>query len=140
MNNVNLSGRTTAEPSLKYSQAGKAVCSFTLAVKRNYKNAQGEYESDFINCVAFGKTGELIANYVGKGVILPVSGRLQVRTYEKDGQKHWVTEVILNEFDFPEKRNNESSYGREVNVSHPEQFFTSNEERGFPPSDDSIPF
>lgn len=104
MNKVFLVGRTTAEPVLKYSQSGKAVCSFTLAVKRNYKNAEGQYESDFINCVAWGKTGELIAEYVGKGQILPVAGRLQVRTYEKDGQKHWVTEVIVEEFDFPEKR------------------------------------
>lgn len=102
MNKAILSGRTTAEPSLKYSQSGKAVCSFTLAVKRAYKNVQGEYETDFINCIAFGKTGELIANYVGKGQILPVVGNLQVRTYEKDGQKHWLAEVIVEEFDFPE--------------------------------------
>lgn len=121
MNKVFLVGRTTAEPALKYSQTGKAVCSFTLAVKRSYKNAQGEYETDFINCVAFGKTGELITNYVGKGQIFPVSGKLQVRTYEKDGQKHWVSEVIVEEFDFPEKKGNSSeiptsSYGHEVSL------------------------
>ena len=117
MNKTILSGRTTAEPTLKYSAAGKAVCSFTLAVKRNFKNAAGEYDSDFINCVAFGKTGELIANYVGKGVVLPVSGRIQVSNYEKDGVKHWKTDVIVDEFDFPEKKqSNDNSLGQEVPI------------------------
>lgn len=119
MNNVCISGRTVKEPELRYGQSGKAVCSLTIAVKRNYKNAQGEYESDFINCVAFGKTGELIANHVGKGQIIPVSGRLRVRTYEKDNIKHWVTEVIVNDFDWPEKRqqDNNNSIGHEVSLS-----------------------
>jgi len=122
MNCINLSGRATAEPTLKFSQGGKAICSFTLAVKRSFKNAEGNYESDFINCVAFGKTGELISEYIGKGQLFPISGRLQIRTYEKDRVKHWMTEVIVNEFDFPEKKkeqqdNNsstESPLGREV--------------------------
>jgi single-strand DNA-binding protein len=118
MTKVILSGRTVAEPSLRFTPSGKATASFTLAVKRSFKNAQGEYESDFINCVAWGKQAEIIAEYVKKGQIIPISGRLQVRTYEKDSQKHWVSEVIVEEFDFPEKRSNSenpnNSYGTEV--------------------------
>ncbi|MDP4158405.1 MAG: single-stranded DNA-binding protein [Bacillota bacterium] len=121
MNKIVLSGRTTAEPSLRYTTSGKAVCSFTLAVKRSYKNTQGEYESDFINCQSWGKQGELIAEYVKKGQVFTISGRLQVRTYDKDGVKHWASEVVVEDFDFPQKSGNSSgsltsSLGHEVNL------------------------
>lgn len=128
INKVILSGRTTKEPSLKYLPSGKAVCSFTLAVRRDFKNQAGEYESDFLNCFAYGKTGELIAEYVKKGALFPIWGRVQIRNYEKDGVKHWVTEIIVEGFDFPPKNENSryspegeqhpptSSFGHEVNL------------------------
>lgn len=126
MNKCQFSGRATKEPELKYLHGdGKAVCSFTLAIRRDFKNKNGEYESDFLNCIAYGKTGELIADYVKKGSLFPIWGRVQVRNYEKDGVKHYITEIIVEGFDFPPKDNGQapasnssssSSYGREVNL------------------------
>jgi single-strand DNA-binding protein len=126
MNKVILSGRTTADPELRYLPGnGTAICSFALAVKRNRKNAQGEYESDFINCQAWAKSGELIAEYVKKGQVLTISGRLQIRKYDKDGVNHWISEIVVEDFDFPQKQHNENnsaeqphvrSFGHEVNL------------------------
>lgn len=121
MNKIILSGRTTSDPSLKFLGTGTAICNLTLAVRRSRKNAQGEYESDFINCQAWAKTGEIIADYVKKGQLLTVSGRLQIRKYEKDGVNHWASEVVIEDFDFPQKDKgqseaNQSPFGREVNL------------------------
>ena len=123
MNKCQFSGRTTKEPELKFLPSGKAACNFTLAVRRDFKNQSGEYESDFLNCVAYGKTGELIADYVKKGAWFTVWGRVQIRKYEKDGVNHYFTEIILEGFDFPPKNSNSSentnsssSLGHEVNL------------------------
>lgn len=95
LNRVVLIGRLTKDPELRYSPSGVAVTSFTLAVERNYKNAQGEKETDFIPCVVFRQLAELCANYLAKGKLAALEGRIQVRTYEgQDGQKRWVTEVV----------------------------------------------
>jgi single-strand DNA-binding protein len=118
INKVILSGRTTKEPELKYLPSGTAVCDFTLAVRRDFKNKAGEYESDFFNCSAFGKTGELIAEYVKKGALFPVCGRIHIRTYnDNDGVKHWITEIIVESFDFPPK--NENSHYAPADNEHP---------------------
>ncbi len=134
MNKCLFSGRTTAEPELKYLPNGTAACSFTLAVRRDFKDkSSGEYESDFFNCIAYGKTGELIGEYVKKGNLFPVWGRVQNRSYEKDGIKRYITEIIVEGFDFPPKNENSrfvptaqtpsgQPYGHEVSL------------------DDSIPF
>jgi len=126
MNKVILSGRSTAEPEIKTLPSGKMVCNFTLAVRRDFKNQSGEYESDFFNCVAYGKTGELIADYVKKGSLFPIWGRVQIRNYtDKEGQKRYVTEVIVEGFDFPPRQqdsgqaqqgngNTTRSFGHEV--------------------------
>lgn len=99
MNSVVIIGRLTKDPTIK--QAGDAtVASFTLAVDRNYKSADGKKEADFIPVVAWRKTAELIGKYCNKGTQVCVSGRLQTRTYEKDGQKNWVMEVICGEIQF----------------------------------------
>jgi single-strand DNA-binding protein len=125
MNKCQFSGRTTKEPELKYLPGnGTAVCSFTIAVRRDFKNKNNEYESDFLNCVAYGKTGELIAEYVKKGALFPIWGRVQIRKYEKDGVNHYMTEIIVEGFDFPPKNENSrftpednaSSIGREVDL------------------------
>lgn len=132
MNKCQFSGRTTAEPELKFLPGdGKAVCNFTLAVRRDYKNKAGEYESDFLNCVAYGKTGELIAEYIKKGALFPIWGKVQIRTYnDKDGKKCWMTEIIVEGFDFPPKNENshyvpdnkpKGSFGKEVNLSDDEK-------------------
>jgi single-strand DNA-binding protein len=102
LNKVILIGRLTADPSLRYTPNGVAVTQFTLAVDRQFSK---EKETDFINCVAWGKTAENCANYIGKGSLVAVDGRIQVRTYEaKDGGKRWVTEVIAEQVRFLDRR------------------------------------
>lgn len=106
LNNVNLIGRLTKDPELKYTQNGKAVTTFTLAVNRGYTNAQGEREADFIPIVAWGKIAENCATYLGKGSLVAVEGRIQVRTYEaKDGGRRWVTEIVSAAVHFLDGKN-----------------------------------
>jgi len=96
LNKVVLIGRLTKDPELRHTPNGNATCSFTLACDRQFKNAQGEKETDFLNVSVplFKKElAELCANYLSKGKMAAVDGSIRVRTYEKDGQKHWITEV-----------------------------------------------
>ncbi|WP_407306101.1 single-stranded DNA-binding protein [Desulfosporosinus sp. SB140] len=95
LNRVVLIGRLTKDPELRYTPTGVAVTNFTLAIDRNYKNAQGERETDFIPCVVYRQLAEFTANYLAKGKMAALDGRIQVRSYTaQDGQKRWVTEVI----------------------------------------------
>ena len=108
MNNVTLIGRLTKDPELKYSQSGKAFCKFTLAVTRDYNRE----EADFINCVAWEKKAENIAEYLRKGSKLAIQGRISVRSYEHNGETKWNTEIIVDKNDFLDSRksgNNEYS-------------------------------
>lgn len=100
MNKVCLTGRTTKDIELKYNQNNIAITGFTLAVTRKFKNQNGEYESDFINCIAYKSTAELLNKYVKKGDLLGIEGRIQTRNYEKDGKRVYVTEVIVDSIDF----------------------------------------
>lgn len=105
MNHVTLMGRLTSDPNVKYTQAGKTITTFTLAVDRPFPGPQGQKETDFINIVMWGKNAELVGNSCGKGHRLLVEGRLQIRSFEgKDGTKKWVTEVIALGFDFIERK------------------------------------
>jgi single-strand DNA-binding protein len=91
------------DPDLRYSPSGTAVANFTLAVDRAFKNEDGEKEADFIPVVVFKKQAENCANYLKKGRLVAIEGRIQVRTYEdKDGNKRWVTEVIAHNVRFLE--------------------------------------
>jgi single-strand DNA-binding protein len=103
-NKVILMGNLTADPELRTTTTGQNVASFTIAVSRNWNNAQGERqeETSFINCTAWGKTGETIAKYVSKGRQLLVSGRLQQRTWQdKDtGKNRSAIDVVVEEFSF----------------------------------------
>ena len=104
-NLVILTGRLTKDPELKYSASGMAYCKFTLAVNRIKKDDP----ADFIFCSAFGKTAELIAEYVKKGNNLGVQGRLQQDTYEKDGEKISKTGVTVDKIEFLESNKTEST-------------------------------
>ncbi|MBC2721823.1 single-stranded DNA-binding protein [Desulfosporosinus sp.] len=123
LNRVVLIGRLTKDPELRYTPNGVAVCNFTLAVDRNYKNAQGERETDFINCVVYRQLAELSANYLAKGKLAAVDGRIQVRSYTaQDDQKRWVTEVIAENVRFLSPKDSgstggASSFGHEVNIA-----------------------
>lgn len=97
LNKTILIGRLTWDPELKETQSGTSVCNFSIAVNRRYKNAEGGYDADFINCVAWRQTGEFVSRYFSKGRMIAVVGSLQTRNYEKDGQRHYVTEVQVDE-------------------------------------------
>lgn len=129
LNRILLIGRLTKDPELRYTPNGVAVASFTLAVDRSRKNAQGEKETDFIPIIVWQKQAENCANYIGKGSLVAVDGRLQVRTYDgKDGQRRWVTEVVAETVRFLDKRESSGTSG--VNSFGNEVEFT----------DDDIPF
>lgn len=98
INKAIIIGRSTKDAELRYTQTGKQVATFTLAVDRDYKNAQGEREADFIPCVVWGKLAEIAGKYVTKGKQVAVAGRIQVRNYEdNNGQRRYVTEIIVSD-------------------------------------------
>ncbi len=103
MNKVILIGRLVADPEIRYTQSGKAVASYRLAVDRPFKQ-DGQQEADFINCVAWGKTGEFAGNYLRKGTKIAVEGRIQTGSYEKDGVKHYTTDIVVDLHEFCESR------------------------------------
>lgn len=102
LNTVSLQGRMVRDPELRRTNSGKAVTSFTLACDRDFKNQQtGEKEVDFLDCVAWGGTGETVAKYFSKGQLAAVSGRLQIRQYtDKNGQKRRMAEILVNSIYF----------------------------------------
>ena len=104
MNKVILIGRNCKPIELKTTTNGKSVASFTLAVNRDYRNADGNYDADFINCVAYGQQAETISKYVSKGDKFGVTGKLNTRTYEKNGSKVYITEIIVDGFEFLESK------------------------------------
>lgn len=106
MNKVILVGRLTRDPDVRYTGEGNsmAVARYTLAVDRRFKR-EGEPTADFINCVAFGKSAEFVDKYLHKGTKMVVSGRLQTSSYtNKDGQKVYTTDVIIEEQEFAESK------------------------------------
>ena len=111
MNKAILIGRLTKEAELKQLSNGFSVATFTVAITRPYTNQEGEKESDFINCVSYGKQAENIAKYVGRGNLIGVDGRIQTRSYSaQDGTKRYVTEVICNNVVFLETKPKEKAY------------------------------
>lgn len=106
MNTIILTGRLTRDPELKFGQSGKAYSRFSLAVDRAFSKD----EVDFINCVAFGKTAELIGEYLRKGKKAGVTGRLQMNRYEFNGEKRTSYDVIVDTVEFLEPKNASGSY------------------------------
>ena len=101
MNKIILIGRLTKDVDLRFTESGKAVANFTLAVDRPFKNQQGEKEADFIRIVVWGKQAENCANHIGKGRLVAVDGRLQIRSYEgQDGDRKYITEVVAETVKF----------------------------------------
>ena len=122
MNKVFIIGNLIRDVELKATTTGVEVCGFTLGVRRNYQNANGEYESDFINCVAYKKTAELISRYTKKGDKLAVEGRINTRNYEKDGHKVYVTEIIVESIQFltPKQKQETPKQEEKINNGLPE--------------------
>lgn len=105
MNRVILVGRLTKDPELRYTPSGVAVATFTLAVNRTFTNQQGEREADFINCVIWRRPAENVANFLKKGSLAGVDGKLQTRSYDgQDGKRVYVTEVVAENVQFLEPR------------------------------------
>lgn len=162
MNKVILMGRLTRSPEVRYSQGAEpvAVARYTLAVNRRFKrkdepgctakkDAGGEADfakqsaerADFIPCVAFGKSGEFAEKYFRKGQLVAVTGRLQVRSWDKDGEKRWTTEVVIEEQYFAESKK-DSGEGKPAAQSKPaaqtgKQMGLA-EQKGFYPIDESV--
>ena len=142
MNKVQLVGRLTRDPELRTTGNGVSVCSFTVAVSRRFRNAQGEYEADFINCVAWRQSAELLAKYFTKGRMVGIVGSIQTRNYEKDGQRVYITEVSVEEVHFVESRN-ASGEGAQSAPSMTNSEPSFDMDSGFmamPSADDDLPF
>lgn len=142
MNRVVLVGRLTKDPELRYTPNGVPTATFTLAVNRSFSNAQGERESDFINIVVWRKPAENAANFLKKGSLCGVDGRIQTRNYEgQDGRKVYVTEVVAESVQFLEPKGNS-----EKQQTKPQQKKTGMEDDPFAGngqiniSDDDMPF
>ena len=128
MNKSILMGRITKDLELKTTQSGVSVLSFTIAVDRKYKDANGNKVTDFINIVAWRNTAEFIAKHFGKGRMILVVGELQVRQYESDGQKRYVTEVVTDEVHFTGEKKEEAPTSAMPDYGMPV------------PNDDDLPF
>lgn len=112
MNNVSLVGRLTKDPELRTTESGTAVCSFSLAVRRDFKNANGEYEADFINCTAWRATAEFIAKYFTKGQQMGVCGSIRTRKWDDNGTTRYATDITAERVEFvgkSGKSNNDTS-------------------------------
>lgn len=109
MNKVILIGRLTKDPEVRYSQGDNAMATarFSAAVNRRFKNTEGNYDADFINCVSFGKTAEFIEKYFHKGDMIALVGRIQTGSYtNKDGVKVYTTDVVVEEVEFAGSKSN----------------------------------
>mgnify|MGYP002581998951 CR=1 FL=1 len=111
INRVILVGRITKDPEIRYLQNGTATVSFTIACDRQYVAQNGERGADFINCVAWNKTADLMTQYLHKGSLIGLEGRIQTRSYDnQQGQRVYVTEVVAESVQFLEPKNAQSGY------------------------------
>ena len=136
MNKVILSGRIASEIELKATPSGVSVCSFRIAVSRRFKNADGNYDADFISCVAWRANADFINKYFSKGDPIELCGNIQTRTYEDNGKKMYVTEVIVDEVGFTQGKKEKSQKVQNIPSAPPcnDGFMP------IPPDDDSLPF
>ena len=104
MNRVELIGRLTRDPELRYSSNNNANCRFTLAVNRTFQSQNGEQGTDFISIVVFNKQAENVKKYVAKGSLVAVTGRIQTGSYEKDGRTIYTTDVVADNVQFLETK------------------------------------
>lgn len=137
MNRVIEIGRSTSDIELKTTTSGKSVVSFCIAVKRNFKNAEGNYDSDFFDCIAFNKLAETISKYIHKGDLFGVVGRLQARSYtDKQGNNRKVTEIMVEDIEFLSTKK-EKLDGEEFKAVYNDPFNNGFEEFS---DDDELPF
>ena len=133
MNKVFLIGRLTRDPELRYTGNNTAVATFSIAVNRNFANAQGEREADFFNIVVWRKQAENVKNYLTQGSQVAIDGRIQTRSYDdNNGQKRYVTEVVADNVEFLGSKNssNNSSNGSNNEEPTPYDFGDTKEPKG----------
>ncbi|MDQ0158829.1 single-strand DNA-binding protein [Alkalibacillus salilacus] len=149
LNRSVLVGRLTKDPDLRYTQSGTAVANFTLAVNRPFRNQDGEQEADFINCVIWRKPAENLANYMGKGSMVGVDGRIATRSYDnQEGKRIFITEVVAESVQFLESKQSNQNQGnnpqqqKQSTQSQQESSKQSLEEAGEPVDldDSDLPF
>lgn len=138
MNKIILTGRLVKDVELKRTQSGKEVVKSTIAVQRDYKNSQGEYETDFIYFTCFGNAARGIASYTKRGDKIAIEGRLQTSSYEKEGKKYCATEVMVDKVEFiqPINRKNENNEAMVEN----EKAISSLRQEEIEIDDDDLPF
>ena len=133
MNKAVIVGRLTKSPELRYTQTNIASVAFTIAVNRNYKNANGEYDADFIPVVAWRGLAETLSKHLKKGARVAISGRIQTRSYDgNDGQKRYVTEVIADDATIIDWGSDTGTPDGETTTAAPAGFT--------PVDDDDVPF
>ena len=143
MNNVSLMGRLTRDAELRYaSNTEMAILRFNVAVDRRLsKEKRTEAENnnqptaDFINCIAFGKTAEIIGQYFGKGNKIAITGHIQTGSYEKDGQRIYTTDVVVDSFDFVESNSSSNINTNQENTAQDYGF-----NQAIPTSNNELPF
>ena len=155
INNVVLVGRVVKELDLKYIQSGKAVARFNLAVNRDFNDANGDQQADFPSCQVWGKTAEVMADNLRKGSLIDITGRIQTGSYEKDGQRIYTTDVVVEKFHFLESKNdggsrqtnsNQGGYGQKTEKQNTYNDFNNTPDpfgghgEPYDVSDDSLPF
>ena len=148
INRVVLTGRLTRNPELKTTQSELSVASFTLAVNRQFTDANGNRGADFINCVIWKKSAENLCKFTHKGSLIGIDGRLQTRSYDNNnGQKVFVTEVVVDSFSLLEPKNesqtnnqssNNNSYSNANTATEPDPFAGNGDTVDI--SDDDLPF
>ena len=118
MNSVQLIGRLTRDPEVRYTDGGVSIARFSLAVERRFKQENGA-DADFINIVAFGKTAEFIEKYFHKGMKIALNGRIQTGSYtDKDGKKVYTTDVIAENVEFCESKQSNAQEAKDSNVNN----------------------
>lgn len=121
-------GRITKDPELRQTQSGVAVVRFTLAVDRQFKNANGEKETDFLSCQAWRKTAELIGQYCAKGSLVGIQGEVRTGSYEKNGQRVYTTDIMVNNVKFLDSK---ASTNNAQNGAYQQQNAPSNQQQSY---------
>ena len=133
MNNVNLLGRLTADPELRQTQSGISSCRFTIAVNRRFKNENGEYDADFITCVAWRQTAEFVSRYFSKGSMIAVSGSLRTGKYQDKNHSdvtHYTTDVYVDNVEFTGEKKGEGTTSNQQPQQQRPQYGSVNEPAG----------
>lgn len=133
INHVVVVGRLTRKPELKFTSTGTKYTQFSVATQRNFKNKSGEYEADFINCLMWRTAAENFVKFADKGSLVGIEGRIQTRSYDKDGKTVYITEVLAEGFSLLETK-------KVVEARNNQPVFSSNEAEPIEFSEDDLPF